>query len=147
MTPNDVSVLYFFIKCFKNSISLSGPNRFSVCPSYLFSLKQPMSGCFVLQSLDSPMGTDKGLWGQSRKSNHGPVGRRGFPHFLRIQRSISLSLPIGLYRKSVQKRRQFSSESKFCKVPNTDKNFFNNSYQLMKYFSDFLLWVNRIAHR
>mgnify|MGYP001246998885 CR=1 FL=1 len=27
-----------FIKCFKNSKLLSGPNRFSVCPSYLFSL-------------------------------------------------------------------------------------------------------------
>ena len=44
-----VTCLYFnffskiIIKCFKNSISLSGPNRFSVHPSYLFSLaKQPV---------------------------------------------------------------------------------------------------------
>ena len=36
---NDSALLHRLIKCFKNSILLSGPNRTSERPSYFFSLK------------------------------------------------------------------------------------------------------------
>ena len=48
------SLYFYFIKCYKNSIILSGPNRTSESPSYLFSLVEDffeLCGLFTIYQL------------------------------------------------------------------------------------------------